>query len=309
VEELKEGSKRSDFKILIWDRYWREKVKNMWGVDSGHIELAARPEDFYTSTIELTDDVVFIGSLHSKAELHRCYFMLPKIFQKIVDDWTGSNVQFTFMSVGKNESWDRVIDAILSSWAPGDARLFRDICERNLNHLVSLRWYLWAYAKNYVRIDMLRNALEITPVRMMTETKQLVHASAQEIKYMVGDFSGRLKIHETHSYSGKDLGQLYHYGHLHLQATDPQSVYGGIPYRVYQTAASGRPLLTDFRTDWEESFAFNTEIIPYSAFDFQSKLRECLETQHRTLDVGKNARKKFEERHTWTHRIEQLINL
>lgn len=306
VDEFKEGSKRSDFKIFVWDRYWREKIKKDWDIDSHHIELAARPEDYYTSTIELTDDVVFIGNLHSKSEMQRCYFMMPRIFQKIIDDWVEPT--FNFLNAPRSSSWDQVINGVLNNWSAGDQRLFHDICERNLNHLVNLRWYLWANAKNYVRVEMLRKALEVTPVRMMTETKQLVHAGPQEIKYMVGDFSGRLKIHETCSYKAKELCQLYHYGCLHIQATDPQSVYGGIPYRVYQTAASGRPLLTDFKTDWGQSFEFDKEIIPYS-WNFQDTLNKCLSTPDVMKQVGKDARIRFEKDHTWNNRIERMISL
>lgn len=292
--------------FFCWDEYWAGEMVKKWNfipptVDQIH--LAASPRDYYTSEVHLTDDIVFIGHLHSQYELDKTRDCMPSIFNKAARDATA-------YIIGKNHipSADVVLGEVLKSWSAGSARLFNDLIIRNQAHIRNLKWYIWAISKNMVRTRMLSSAIEVAPVRMFSETKQLNHASVPEIQQMVGDCSGKkLMVFDSTTYNSKDLCQLYHYGRLHIQATDPQSVVTGIPYRVFQTAAAGRALLTDYKPGWEKVFEPEKEILFYEPETFQSRLSGAYQEKEKLEEIGRAARTRFENEHTWAHRIDQII--
>lgn len=304
--QVREGAATVSF--FCWDNYWSDKFITEYGIMAQNIHLAALESEYYTSTISLTDDLVFIGNLHSSHDIAVSKANLPPIFQKVATE-----CEYYIKNDKRIASWDVIIDRVLDLWPKGDQQLFKDICEKNSTHLMNLRWFVWVLSKNEVRVRMLKKATARHPVRMFCEMKQLHHANKAEIQALVGCHDKRLIIQETSQYKSEELCQLYHYGILNLQAVDPQSMNTGIPYRVFQCAAAGKALLTDYRNQWNTAFEPDKEILFYdleeSQFNqpytlFEDKLEWCLSNKEAIKEIGMAARRRFEKDHTWKKRIE-----
>jgi hypothetical protein len=288
--------------VFVWDPYWKDQVMLKYGCMAHDINLAATPSEYYDSDINLTDDPVFIGNLHGSNEINRTYSAFPNIFKKAADECT----EYIRSVKGRIPSQDMTLFKVLSSWSESNRRLWDEIVPRNTKHERMFQWYLWVYSKNEARKRMLKRILAISPVRMFSETQQLNHASIDEIRSILGEYGERLKISDTGSYNYKTLGQLYHYGPLQLEAVDPQSVYTGIPYRVFQTAASGRVLLTDGRSRWNEHFKNKEHLIIYDDLDLENVFLKTMQDKDLLKQVGKQARTNFVDNHTWSDRIEYI---
>ena len=302
VPAIQEGA-LAGVSIYCWDTYWSAEMLHNWGIAPQQINLAALSNEYYKADYTLTDDLVFIGNLHSNLELSRSAEALPKIFADCYKEALG--VIKTRISL---PCASKMIREIVDSWADGKKRLWQDLIKRNGSHLHSLKWNVWAKSKNEVRERMLRTVVRKgLPLRIFCETKQLHHMGVDEYRYVIGDFDHKVKLHDSSMYPSHELGQLYHYGKLHLQATDPQSMWTGIPYRAFQCAASARPLLTDIKPEWNTAFEYETEIIPYSDGGFEEKLEEVISRPIDYFrDIGENAYRKFNLSHTWKHRLSQF---
>jgi hypothetical protein len=293
-----------DFSIFVWDRYWANQLEQITGVTIIPTELASDPKVYFPARRKLSDDAVFIGCLQSPNWIYNEISQLPGMFQVFM-----SKCLEVMKGCVVIPPWDKLMAMAESVMDKGDLQIFDQQSKEMGSILRKCYALLWAASKNEARVRLLRAATKVTPVLMFSETKQRNHANPYEIQGMVGEFDPqRLRIIDTSKTKGECLGQLYHYGRIHLQAVDPQSVFGGIPYRNYQTAASGRPLFTDTRIDWHQSFN-SDELISY-------EWGQCLEDQlseamKRTdLDeIGMKARKGFEEKHTWQIRMQRIKDI
>jgi glycosyltransferase involved in cell wall biosynthesis len=294
------------FDHFIWDGYWRDVVMKKFGVPSQPIHLAADPKQFFpASTIFNYEDMAFIGNLHSPRQIEVIYEGLPPTFQRII-----RFAKDYLLKIGDGDvpSWDKIIKAGYEDCTEGEQNLIRVQGERNSEVRSNFHWSVWAMSKNHVRVRMLKRALKFGKIRMFAETgPQQNHANESETRALIGEWTSRLSFHSTFGYNTGDLSELYHHGWIQLQATDPQSVQGGLPYRVFQTAASARPLLTDKKPELGEQFEYGKELLTYDGMDdIESKLEDAYKNRSSLEDIGTAARKRFEMDHTWEHRINYI---
>lgn len=305
----------------VWDGYWRGVVSRLWGIRSRPIHLAVDEFEYHPSLAQngadrwgmgRSDEVVFIGMLHQREVIRGHIEGLPRGLRAL-----GQAIQARLeadLAVASQGRPGREIPSRDDLWRDGEAELrakervlLAAECERDPGVVWRLRWALWALAKNTVRIRVLRKALEVAPLAVFCEQQQLSHAREAEWRELLGCQSSRLRLIDTSAFKAEELGQVYHYGGIHIQATDPQSVEGGIPYRVFQTAASGRVLLTDIRKELMECFAVGQEILGYQTpDDFAPALGAALADRERWPAVGQAARLRVEREHTWRQRIETI---
>ena len=302
----------------IWDGYWREQARMRWGVRGHAIHLSADEEEYSPEARSMVDvrrstqEVVFIGMLHSAKDIVQRISSLPRGLGALA-----ATVRMWLRDFGKSSdeggamhgvgAWDLMWKEALRAVQPKERVLCEAEAGRDPLAVWRLRWALWAMAKNAVRVNILRQALQVAPLRVFCEQKQLEHASETEWRALLGEPGDRLRIVDTSDLKAEELGALYHHGALHLQATDPQSVWGGIPYRVFQCAASGRALLTDLRPELESAFAVGGEVLGYrGGADFIPVLEAALADPERLQQVGKAGRERFEREHTWRHRLESI---
>lgn len=298
---MRKSSSTSDFKIFVWDRYWSGVLEDVLGVKSSLIHLSADIEDYTPAKTILSDDLVFIGNLHSPTLLWRAVNDMPKAFR----DFVHGCHEMIKQCPGIIPSWDQIMQTNEKVMDKGDVKVWVQSCLCSLDYMQLVQCAVWHLSKNEARIRMLREASKIHPVQMFTETKQLHHASIDEIKGMIGEWNERkFKVTDTSGIKQECLGHLYHYGKIHLQATDPQSVGEGIPYRVFQTAASRRPLLTDWRKGWSDSFDPQTDVCVYQENNFGQTLEKILKEDLEGMADSFYAR--FLTDHTWEQRIEYI---
>jgi hypothetical protein len=291
---------------FVWDGYWREKVKAKWKNEPMPIHLAANPNQFYeTSTVFNRDDIIFLGNLHSPRSIEVNIESLPPTYVKIVNYC--KNYLNNLSDDCDVPSWDKLIEAAFLDSLPGEKKLICIQSDRSNEVRSNLQWVIWAMSKNFVRIRMLKRALKVGTVRMFADTVQHSHASESETRGLVGEWSSRLSFHATDGLNADQLAELYHHGWIQIQATDPQSVNGGIPYRVFQTAASGRALLTDKKPELADAFEYDREILTYDNMThFEHRLVELSARKSDLFDIGKSARARMVKDHTWRNRMDYI---
>jgi glycosyltransferase involved in cell wall biosynthesis len=312
---MKATANRPDFIHAIWDGHWREEVKARWGIDAKPIHLAADEEEYHPSRgilsnwgkIGLGNEVVFIGMLHTQESIQKCLGPLPRGLRSLASAVQSKLDDFAKGGSHYVRSWDVLWKEALPELSEKERILVQTESERQPLAVCSWRYGIWAMSKNAVRIRVLREALQSAPLLVFADQKQLAHCNDAEWRFLLGEEGNRLKIFDTSDLKAQQLGCLYHYGMLHLQATDPQSAQGGIPFRVFQTAASGKPLLTDLRPELMTCFKRDKEILGYESFDqFASVLQSALSDPETLVEIGKAARKRFEREHTWSHRLQEI---
>jgi hypothetical protein len=305
LEKQMEASK-SIFEHYIWDGYWRRKCKAKWNVDSYPIHLAANGEQFYpTSTIFNKDDIVFIGNLHSPRSIEIMSETLPPTYVRLIK-FCKRYLQ-NLPEESCVPSWDVLIEMAYNDSLPGEQKLIALQSQRGNELRANFQWCIWAMSKNLVRIRMLKRALNVGTVRMFADTVQHSHANESETRGLLGEWSSRLNFHRTDGLNADQLAEVYHHGWIQIQATDPQSVDGGIPYRVFQTSASARPLLTDTKPELADAFDYGKEILTYdNCNDFEETLSRLSKDKSFLNDIGLSARSRFEREHTWKHRIDYI---
>jgi len=209
-------------------------------------------------------------------------------------------------------SYDVLLDRAMIELGLGEERLFGDIALNDAMKLCELKWCIWAASKNEARVRLIRDTIDaVGGMLIFTETRKVHHACADEIRGLTGVWDNDcLVVVDTSHVAADRLGWYYHHGRLHVNATDPQSVSTGIPYRLFQCAASGRALLTDYRMGWAGVFTPDVEVLSYESAgnDYKERLVNLIGDRGRLEQVCRNARLRFELEHTWEHRFDQLMS-
>lgn len=298
-------STRQNVKIFCWDDYWNQRLFMDCGmICSKLLHLAACHKDYYSANVACTNKPIFIGSLHSPRGLNTIQERLCEPFNTILN-----SIKEELYKMEDIPSWDKIEGHYLGILGDGERRLYQDICNSDRMMQSYFRQCIWGHSKNAVRVRMLRAALEVSPVIMFSETGQINHVKEGELRAMIGKNEHKLEFHDTTGLPQEKLAMLNHWGWVHLQATDPQSVYHGYPYRMFQTMASGKALLTDMKEYWSNDFKHEEHLIAYKGDEIlKSNLNFMLKDKDGCRQIGNAARELFLRKHTWQHRIHEMLN-
>lgn len=290
-------------RIYCWDDYWNIRLLTDYSIDSDLVHLAANPNEYYTTDVVCESKPVFIGALHSNRKFEEMKSRLCEPFITILD-----SIKESLKTMDQIPSWDRIEGHYLNILSPGTQRLYRQLCETDKRMQSWYRQGIWAISKNEVRVRMLRAALKVSPISMFADTKGVNHANEGEIRSLIGDGEERLTFYDTTGISQEHLAMFYHYGWIHLQATDPQSVTQGYSYRVFQTMAAGKCLLTDLKANMSKDFEMDKVMVGYNNLEeMKEKLNNLIKNKSLSKDIGENARHDFEQNHTWEKRLDQWM--
>jgi len=308
-EMVKKCARLPNFNAFIWDGYWRDRALQLWNLRSQPTHLAVDAAEFYESDSILNDDeIVFIGHLHSPRKIETGIEILPPFCQRLA-----RTVQESVVAIKGNAvmpCWDVLLHNAEREIEAGDKKLLAMEVKHNSLALAKLRELVWMMAKNEARLRMLREAIQVAPVRIFADMEQLGHATPMEYRALLGQWGDkRLRVASTTGYAVADLAACYHVGRLHISATDPQSVRGGIPYRLFQTAASGRALLADTRPEFSECFEDGKEVLTYAPGGFGEALAAAYQDKDRLREIGRAARARVLADHTWAIRVRQILGL
>lgn len=301
--DWKDSGHREDFFIGIWDGYWRDRTYQRWGFKSFPCHLAVNEFEHYPQPREKNRGIIFYGMLQSVKAIQYTYKRLPENLQKII--YTLDN---TLQRYNSQCFHGAIVEApycgeeAIEAFAKGN-----EVEKAKPYDQRALRWCAWAMLKNSFRVQVLRKVLEKYPVIMFCDTKQCNHATEMEIGAMLSYGISNLTIVNTSNWSVEQLRDIPNMGHIHLQATDPQSMAGGIPYRMFQTAACGKCLLTDSKPELAIAFQKDKEYYEYeNAGDINQSLYMLEFMEHLPNEIGAAAHERFLKEHTWTHRLAEF---
>ncbi len=307
TEEHRRLGKEHRLQTYVWDGYWRNQFESKLQVSSLPIHLAADEIDYFpqdaTRFKGYENTVVFIGNIPSLASILNEVSALP-VFCRSFIERTAQIIQTGAYALLPYEAMERAYHELTFK-----CKVAVDHFRQDIGQGIVLNRLAWLFGKREVRLRILRLALQQADLVILSGHSEKTFAQADELSREFAGSRHRVHFINTDHVELHQLGCLYHIGGLHLQATDPQSVEGGIPFRVFETAASGRPLLSDRKPELAAAFEGGREILFYeSDQDFSEKLSVALQERARWKDIGDAAYNRFLREHTWKHRFQALAN-
>ncbi|SDU00100.1 Glycosyl transferases group 1 [Verrucomicrobium sp. GAS474] len=289
----------------VWDGHWRAWLAERHGIASRPIHLAADP-DFYRPLPpegRTVDDVVFIGTLASRAAIEARKAALSPVLAK-----AARQVEAALVAAPFGADPFALVEAALAGLPERLRAEVEALAVRTPDALLALRALAWHLGKNEVRRRMLRAALDAAPVTLFSGNLEQTQAGAGELAALVGPAPHPLHFHNTGNLPLRDLPLLYAEGRLHLQGTDPQSVLGGLPFRVFQTTACGQALLTDVKPELLACYREGTEIACYrTEAEIAPAIARWLTHAPERQALAAAGRERFLAEHTWAHRVREVL--
>jgi hypothetical protein len=307
TEEHRRLQSEYSLKTYIWDGYWRKRFQDEFSIPCDPIHLAADEIEYFPSEPThfkgFEESLIFVGNIPSLEFIWKQASAFPTACTQLIHR---VHELMTTSAYGRL-SYDILEEAQqnLPVKLKAIVEHFRaDIAQNILiNHLA------WLLGKRETRLRILRLASQQRDVVILSGHSDKTFADAAELSKDIGQSAYPLKFVSTNHVKLQQLGCLYHTGGLHLQATDPQSVECGIPFRVFETAASGRVLLSDYKPGLVQCFKPDHEILIYKDDqDFPDQLSKALKNQKQWKEIGEAAYCRFLKEHTWKHRFETLRN-
>lgn len=298
-------SQSGNLNTYVWDGFWRKQFAQKFSVPCLPIHLAADP--IYNQPGEPThfkgfdDSVIFIGNIPSLNFIEQESNVLPQPCRRLIE-YARVILSEAPYATSPYAARDEAFES-LPAKSKKVVNHFREDVAKNilLNRLV------WMLAKRETRLRILRLTAQQRQLVVLSGHSDKSFVKIDELSRDLNGVPQPVKFINTDHVELDHLGCLYHIGGLHLQATDPQSIEGGIPFRVFETAASARPLLSDFKPELAECFEEGREMLYYqNDQDFSDSLARALKNAPRWKEIGHAARERFLKEHTWQHRFEEI---
>ena len=304
--------------FFIWDGYWRKKMREMAGWKSAATHLAAETKYFSPGKKDpipgISHCVVFLGNIPSMEFIQAAEIELPSSYRKAAV-LTRENLSVGVYGLNPFEALDEAIRDLPGS---DQEKIFSETetyldsvpdLDKPLAPHARLRKLAWQLGKRETRLRAMRAASRVAPLAILSDLKPHGVAGKDELIRELRRNDGReILFIDTSNVTYYQLASLYSSGLLHLQSTDPQSVDGGIPYRVFQCAACAAPLVSDYKKELAECFTSNQEIIFYKGeHDLGETLMTAISNPSRLREIGKSAYERFLKEHTWTHRMKAVL--
>ena len=298
--------KKFGVRVGIWDGYWRCQWKNYTGVEAFPVHLAADPR-LLRQTSEAWkrswyDRAAFVGTIPSLKSLDSFAAAFPAPLRRFLEDvceamkheaWPIKPYEIAQKSrsfIG--EKYGRAIDAMLKD--PATHALW--------NHL------LWRWGKRIARLRGLSAVAQAGPLAIMSGHGTEAYADEEELRGALPPGID-LVYADTRAVPASAWKGLFRTGKFQVQITDPQSIEGGIPFRVFECGACGVPLLSDYRAELAELFPPESGLVTASS---EAGLMEAaaglfLMSRQDLEDKGQLFHDSFIAQHTWEFRWRQLV--
>ena len=297
--------KNHGVRVGIWDAYWRCKWKMLTGFEAFPVHLAADPHLFRTGATawkpEWKDRAAFVGTIPSLKSLEAMSHQFPRPLQRLleevcaalrVDPWPIQPYEAarscqSFLGF----KYGLAIDAVLNN--PETQALWNLV--------------LWRWAKRIARLRGLAAVAKAGPIAIMSGHGTEAYADEAELREALPPETDFVYA-DTKAVPATSWKNLFETGKLQIQITDPQSIEGGLPFRVFEAAACGVPLLSDHRTELAALFpassglttaADDTSLTGAAAKLFQASSRDLAKQ-------GRVFHEHFLAGHTWEIRWTQI---
>ncbi len=305
-EVWSEWQTKHNVRVGIWDGYWRCQWKELTGSEAFPIHLGADPRQYRPGAEpwrrEWSDRAVFVGTIPARKSLDEFANAFPAHMRRFLEEvcavmntaaWPIRPYEIaqkarSFLPI----RYTRAIDATLKD--PGILALW--------NHL------LWRWGKRIARLRGLSAVAKSGPLAVLSGHGIEVYAGEDEIRAALPKGADFVYA-DTLSVPMQQWGRLFRTGKFQVQITDPQSIEGGLPFRVFECGASAVPLLSDHRTELAELCPPGHGL--FTAIDeasLQLVAAQMFQMSRRELDQqGQLLHQHFLESHTWENRWRQLM--
>jgi Glycosyl transferases group 1 len=298
--------KNHGVRVGIWDEYWRCQWKKLTGADAFPIHLAADPRLLRPNAEPWnpawSERAAFVGTVPSLKSLNTFAEAFPAPLRRFLEEicevmrgaaWPIKPYELaqscrSFVGV----KYGNAIDAMLKD--PATLALWNQL--------------LWRWGKRIARLRGLSAVAKAGPLAIMSGHGTESYADEAELRAALP--SGADFVYaDTRSVPAQSWKSLFRTGKWQVQITDPQSIAGGLPFRVFECAACAVPFLSDYRP--ELATLFPPESGLFTAVD-ESSLQETAARLFQTpkTDLEKQGQllhQNFLAQHTWEIRWRQLV--
>jgi glycosyltransferase involved in cell wall biosynthesis len=306
--------------FFVWDGYWRKKMESLVGWKCHPTHLAAERKYFSPDKpprySELSQDIVFLGNIPSMDSLGKIQSQLPKEHLK-----AAMQLWQSIMTGSYGTNPFEALDQIIANRPEAERNVILNGMEAAMNERfevgqplpahVQLRRLAWQMGKRETRLRAMVAASKVVPLAILSDFNSYGAAGKDELLQEIQKRGGKeCRVIDTSGITYYELGFIYTSGLAHLQSTDPQSVEGGIPYRVFQSAACAAPLISDAKPELEDCFVPEKEIILYqNDADLGEVLQRAISDPEKLNELGKAANARFSKDHSWAHRMKEVLGV
>lgn len=293
-------------RVGIWDGYWRCQWKKLTGFDAFPTHLAADPRmlrpDAEPWNRTWCDRAAFVGTIPSLKSLQNHAGAFPAYLSRFMEeiceamwksDWPIKPYDIfqssrSFLGI----KYARAIDAVLKD--PTTLALW--------NHL------LWRWGKRIARLRGLAAVAEAGPIGIMSGHGTESFAGEEELREALPK-GVDMVFADTTTVPAKAWKGLFRTGRFQVQLTDPQSIEGGLPFRVFECGACGVPMLSDYRPELATLFPAESGLImaPSETALKESAGRMFQMSKRDLANHGDRLHQHFLAQHTWEIRWRQLM--
>ena len=296
--------KNHGVRVGIWDAYWRCAWKLFTGAEAFPVQLAAHPKLLTPGASawkpEWSDRAAFTGTIPSLKSLEAMSAHFPRALDRLLEE-TCASMQAAPWPI-RPYNLARACQSFLGTKysLAIDAALQTPEIQAFWNHV------LWRWGKRIARLRGLAAVAQGAPLAILSGHGTEVYAGEDELRAALP--GADLVYADTRDVPSAAWKNLFHTGKFQVQITDPQSVEGGLPFRVFECAACGVPLLSDHRAELAELFPAGSGITTArneaALAEAAAKLRETPDKIQRAQ--GRDLRERFLDDHTWEVRWNQL---
>ncbi|MFZ5805612.1 MAG: glycosyltransferase family protein [Verrucomicrobiota bacterium] len=292
--------KEQNVRVFIWDGYWRKEWKKLTEADAFETHLAADPSQLNENAEpifpELNDFAVMTGTLPSLVSLQKELMALPAPVRKIVQECA---------VLLEKDTWPIQPYACAGFVLGRLSAKLKHAAETWLSAPINRAVFyhqIWRWGKRSARLRGLRALAEVSPVAVLSGHRTENFAGEEELRACLPK-NAHFEFRDTTKISSEQWSGIFRSGKFQIQFTDPQSIKGGIPFRVFECAACAVPLLSDSRPELSKLFP------SLITADTEQSLAQKAATisKDEFLVSACESHKTFLEKHTWEARWKELV--
>jgi hypothetical protein len=298
--------KNHGVRVGIWDGYWRLQWKKLTGCDAFPVNLAADPRSLRPNAEpwnpEWSDRATFVGTIPSLKSLDTYAEAFPAPLRRLLEEicvamneaaWPIKPYELfqscrSFLSIKYGNAVDAMLKdhATLALW----------------NHL------LWRWGKRIARLRGLAAVAQAGPLAILSGHGTESYAGKDELRVALPEGTDFVYA-DTSDVPSTSWKSLFRTGKWQLQITDPQSIEGGLPFRVFECGACGVPLLSDHRPGLAALFPAESGLVTAtSELSLREAASHLFKASKSDLESkGQLLYQAFIDRHTWEIRWRELV--
>lgn len=288
-------------RVFVWDAYWREQWRTATGNEAHPIQLGVDPADFDPGAPALRPDwagrCVFVGTVPARSALESSALGLPAGLRTELDGFV-ADLESAPWPIRAYALWTRRMEAL-----PAKRRLLAERLAKDPGSLAVVHQLVWRWGKRIARLRGLRAAVRGGPVGLFCGHGSEPYAGEEELRRELRESGDGIQFMDTLHLAPGAWSGLFNSGLCQLQVMDPQSIEGGLPFRVFEAAACGRALISDTRPELEAWSAGSAAVVQVATDDAFSAAVESFRLLPPPVEALRSHRERVVARDTWRERF------